>query len=120
MASSARLRLQPLRPCCDPKPETISASTCASNAPAQPRRAHVPRDATPHLTPAGGCSGWLATTRNHVRSHDRRRWHLEQPSNRWPRQDQERAYAEYRTVRHTETTEASDYHAKGSRPVVLQ
>src|SRR3989442_1328640 len=27
------------------------------NAPAQPRRAHVPDEITPHLPPAGGCSG---------------------------------------------------------------
>ena len=26
----------------------------APNAPAQPRRAHVPADTTPHLTPGGG------------------------------------------------------------------
>ncbi len=29
------------------------------NAPAQPRRAHVPGELTPHLPPAGGCSGLL-------------------------------------------------------------
>src|SRR2546425_10377390 len=33
------------------------------NAPAQPRRAHVAADLTPHPTPAGGCSGWLGRTR---------------------------------------------------------
>jgi hypothetical protein len=27
------------------------------NAPAQPRRAHVPDEITPRLTPADGCSG---------------------------------------------------------------
>ncbi len=50
-----------------PKPSATSrsfpplpkASSNLSNAPAQPRRAHVPGESTPHLLPAGGCSGLL-------------------------------------------------------------
>src|SRR6266581_3802309 len=33
--------------------------SCLPNAPAQPPRVHVPDKITPHMPPAGGCSGWL-------------------------------------------------------------
>src|SRR5438876_10890411 len=33
---------------------------CPPNAPAQPRRAHTLVNSTPHVPPAGGCSGLLA------------------------------------------------------------
>src|SRR5881628_1417620 len=60
MASSARLSLQPLRPCCDPKTETISAFTCASNAPVQARWANAQRAGpAPPNPPAVACNRLL-------------------------------------------------------------
>src|SRR5207249_2674626 len=51
-----------------------------ANAPAHPRRAHALVKSTPHLPPAGGCSGWLGgalticteTFRDHCNSNSRR------------------------------------------------
>src|SRR5436309_15801211 len=83
-------------------PSSSTVSNWLSNAPAQLRRAYVPVESIPHLSPAVGCSGCLATTRNHVRSLDRWRQHFEQPRNRWPRQDYKREYAEQCAVWHTQ------------------
>src|SRR2546425_266604 len=66
MASNVRLNLQPPCSCCDPKAETNSDFICASNAPAQPRRAHVLLTSTPHPPPAGGCSGLLGGPGPHL------------------------------------------------------
>src|SRR5439155_6556847 len=37
----------------------LNSCLCPHNAPAQPRRAHVRGNSTPHLPTADGCSGWL-------------------------------------------------------------
>src|SRR5439155_2400513 len=38
---------------------SLNSCLCPHNAPAQPRRAHVRGNSTPHLPTADGCSGWL-------------------------------------------------------------